>query len=378
MSNISDKKIMFFVTEDWYFCSHRIELAKALIHSGYEVYLVTRVNKHEEQIKGAGINLIPINIERSKLNVFSDLKLILSLFKIYRNEKPDIVHHVAVKPVIYGSIAAFFSGNRKVVNALGGLGFIFSSSNLKAIVLRFFVKIAFRFLLGRKESRLIVQNKDDFQLFSTQFGIKLKQISIIRGAGVDNKLYQPLPEPKGKVVVTLLARMLVDKGVYEFVQAAKISKFNGLNVDFYLVGDPDPLNPASIHHEVLLKWNEEGFVYWTGFESNISSVWASSHISVLPSYREGLPKSLLESAACGRAIVTTDVPGCREVVTDGINGLLVPAKDAKSLAEAIEKLAKDSAMRKKMGINGRRLIDEELSADKVHEQTICLYKEILN
>jgi glycosyltransferase involved in cell wall biosynthesis len=371
------KSILFFITEDWYFCSHRMELAKAAISEGYTVYLVTRVNKHADIIRKAGVNLIPINIERSKLNVISDLKLIQNLFSLYRNIKPDIVHHVAVKPVLYGSMAALLTRNKNVVNALGGLGFVFSSNNLKANILRPFIKNAFRFLLGRKGSRLIVQNKDDQSLFLKKFGINKSQITMIRGAGVDNQYYQVLPEPKGKVVVSLLARMLVDKGVKEFVAAAKICKEKGLDITFNLIGDPDPLNPASLSEDILNVWNNEGYVNWKGFESDISSVWAKSHISVLPSYREGLPKSLLESAACGRSIITTDVPGCREVVTDGVNGLLVPAKDPVALAKAIEKLALDSELRKQMALNGRRLIDEELSAAIVHKQTLNLYKEIL-
>jgi glycosyltransferase involved in cell wall biosynthesis len=371
------KKIMFFVSEDWYFCSHRIELAKAAIKFGYKVSLITRINKHREIIEAAGINIIPINIDRSKLNIFNDLKLVFKLIEIYRCCKPDIIHHVAVKPVLYGSVAAILAGHKNVVNALGGLGFVFSSNNLKAKILRPFIRNAFKFLLGGKNSRLIIQNKDDLQFFSEQFGIEKSNITMIRGAGVDNTLYQVLPEPEGKIVVTLLARMLVDKGVHEFVGAAKICKDKGLDIDFHLVGDPDPLNPASISEDLLNAWNDEGVVSWKGFESDISSVWTKSHISVLPSYREGLPKSLLESAACGRAIVTTDVPGCREAVSNGVNGFLVPAKDAVSLAIAIEKLALNSELRKQMGLNGRRLIDEELSAEIVHKQTLNLYKEIL-
>jgi glycosyltransferase involved in cell wall biosynthesis len=372
------KKILFFVSEDWYFCSHRLELAKFAIKNGFEVTLITRVTNDVVKIRDAGIHVIPVKIERSKLNFFSDLKLLIVLIQIYRKLKPDIVHHVAVKPVLYGSIAALFAKRKNIVNALGGLGFVFSSNNLKAKLLRPIIKNAFRLLLGKKGSRLIVQNKDDYSLFLNKFGIDECKIFLIKGAGVDNRFYKVLPEPSGKIVVTLLARMLIDKGVVEFVEAAKICKDKGSNIEFHLVGDPDPLNPASLSTDVLNSWNDEGYIIWKGFESDISSVWANSHISVLPSYREGLPKSLLESAACGRAIVTTDVPGCREVVIDGVNGLLVPAKDSQALAEAIEKLALDENMRKIMAVNGRRLIDDELSSDRVHEQTLSLYKEILN
>lgn len=369
--------LLFFVTEDWYFVSHRIELAKEAIKQGYEVSLITRINNHKEIIEAVGINIIPIDIDRSELNIFNDLKLIFNLIKIYRDIRPDIIHHVAVKPVIYGSFAAVLIRHKNVVNALGGLGFVFSSNNLKAKILRPFIRNAFKFLLGRKCSKLIVQNKDDLQFFSEKFSLKYSNIIMIKGAGVDNTFFRVLPEPEGKIVVTLLARMLVDKGVYEFVSAAKICKEKGLDITFNLIGDPDPLNPASISENVLNAWTNDGYVNWKGFENDISSVWAKSHISVLPSYREGLPKSLLESAACGRAIVTTDVPGCREVVTNGINGLLVPAKDPLALAESIETLALDSELRKRMALNGRRLIDKELSSYKIHKQTLRLYKDML-
>jgi glycosyltransferase involved in cell wall biosynthesis len=369
--------ILFFVTEDWYFCSHRINLAKAAIKSGYKVSIITRVTNHGDIIREAGIELIPVNIERSKLNIFSDLKLLFKLISIFRSKKPDVINNVAVKPVLYGSIAALFYSKAQVVNSLGGLGFVFSSSNLKAKVLRPFIKNAFKYLLGRKGNQLIVQNKDDYALFSDKFAISSNQISLIRGAGVDNKTLQELPEPEFPIRVTLLARMLVDKGVNEFVLAAEILRSRGFQGKLLLVGDPDPLNPASIKEEQLRKWDDSEVIEWKGFSSDIKSVWKNSHISVLPSYREGLPKSLLESAACGRAIITTDVPGCREVVTDGVNGILVPLKDPVALADAIEKLSKDQGLRVRMGKAGRKLIDEELSADKIHEQILKLYKDLL-
>lgn len=372
------KKIMFFVSEDWYFCSHRIDLAKAAIKEGYHVSLVTRIDQHSEQIQQAGIELLPINIDRSKLNIISDIKLIINLIRIYRKHKPDIVHHVAVKPVIYGSIAAVFSQNKNVINALGGLGFVFSSKNIKAKLLKPVIQVAFKFLLSRKCNKLIVQNNDDYKMFNENFSINSQNIYLIKGAGVDNNFYKVLPEPKGTIKATLLARMLVDKGVNEFVEAAKILKAKGSKIEFELIGDPDPLNPASVAPATINNWVRKGYVQWKGFESNINKVWANSHISVLPSYREGMPKSLLESAACGRAIITTNVPGCREIVTDGVNGLLVPVKDPVALASAIEKLANDKILRDKFVKAGRRKIDEELSSDKIHEQTLNLYREILS
>lgn len=372
------KSILFFVSEDWYFCSHRIELAKAAIKNGYSVSIITRVNNHREEIIREGIKLIDMNIERGNLNVFSDIKVLFRLIKIVRKEKPNLIHNVAMKPVIYGSIASFFVKNIKIVNALGGLGFIFSSKSLKAMVLKPIIKRVFKLILNRKDSFLIVQNKDDLNFFIEGSYLGFNHISLIRGAGVDSSLYKIQPEPDGKIVATLLARMLIDKGVHEFIEAANILKERSRDIKLVLVGDPDPINPASIKIEFLRALNQTGVVEWKGFEKDISGVWKKSHISVLPSYREGLPKSLLESFACGRPIITTNVPGCREIVTDGVNGLLVPVKDSLALANAIEKLALDSSLRLKFGLEGRKLIDQELSSDKIHQTTLELYRKILS
>jgi len=373
----SSQHLCFLVSEDWYFCSHRLELAKKAIKDGFEVSLITRVDNHGDIIREAGINLIPLDFNRTKLNLISDVKVLIKICRAYRVIKPDIVHHVALKPVIYGSIAALMSSRKHIINALGGLGYVFSSSRLKARILRPVVKLLFSLILRRTESCLIVQNRDDFELFANTFKISPSQIKLVRGSGVDSNFYQKLPEPVGKFTVTLLARMLVDKGVYEFVQAARICKDNGLDIEFLLVGDPDPMNPASISTNILEKWNSEGDIKWSGFQNDISRIWADSHLSVLPSFREGLPKSLLESAACGRAIVTSDVPGCREIVIDGYNGLLVPPKNPDALAAAIQQLYHNDTLRKEMGGNGRRLIEQELSSDIVQNQLIGLYRRLL-
>lgn len=372
------KKILFFVSEDWYFCSHRLDLAKDAIQNGFEVSLVTRVTNDADRIRNAGINLIPININRSQINVFSDIKILIELFKVIKEIEPDLMHNVAVKPVILGSFISVFFKKMHVINALGGLGFVFSSDNIKAKLLKPIVQFLFKLLLGMKSSHLIVQNKDDYQFFKDNILIAESNLSLLKGAGIDNKYYQPLPEPAGIFKATLLARMLVDKGVLEFVDAAKILKNKGVACELVLVGDPDPSNPASIDIAQLRKWDESKLITWKGFEPDIRSIWASSHLSVLPSYREGLPKSLLESAACGRAIVTTNVPGCREIVIDGVNGLLVTPKSGSELAVAIETLVKDETLRKSMAIAGRKLIDNELSSEIIHKKTIDLYKTIIS
>jgi glycosyltransferase involved in cell wall biosynthesis len=370
-------KLLYFVTEDWVFCSHRLPLAVAAQQAGYEVIVVTRVNRHAEQIRSHGLTLIPIELSRRSRNPLKELGVIWTLLRIYREQQPDIVHHVAIKPVLYGTMAARLAGVPAVVNALTGLGFLFVSKQLQARVLRSLVEAAFRVLLNRAHSRVIFQNPDDMGLLIGRGVLAQDQAVLIRGSGVDTHLFADSPEPHGDLLVILASRMLWDKGVGEFVEAARLLKSQGIVARFVLVGDGDAENPASISPVQLARWDEEGVIEWWGQHEDMPQVLAQAHVVCLPSYREGLPKVLIEAAACGRAIVTTDVPGCREIVHEGKNGLLVPAKDAHSLAVALRRLLNDPEMRKNMGKCGRAMVEAELSIDHVIGQTLTLYKELL-
>ncbi|MEW6117621.1 MAG: glycosyltransferase family 4 protein [Nitrospirota bacterium] len=370
-------KILFLVTEDWYFCSHRLPIARAARDSGYSVVVATRVQGHGEQIEKEGFKLVPISLQRSSKNPLREILSILEITKIYRSERPDIVHHVAMKPVLYGSIAALFGGIGAVVNALAGMGYIFTSHDRKAKFLKPVVKLGFRFLLGRPNSRVIIQNPDDRLMMIGAVGIPHEKVMLIKGSGVDTSRFAPTPEPEGTIVVALVSRMLWDKGIKEFVEAAQMIKGKGVEAKCILVGSPDPENPASIPESQLLEWTKSGAVSWIGHQNDIPAVWAQAHIAVLPSYREGLPKALLEAAACGRPIVTTDTTGCREVVKHGENGLLVPIKDAKALAEALQNMIVNAAMRKRMGAMGRRMVEAEFSEERVVNETLAVYKELL-
>lgn len=306
-----------------------------------------------------------------------ELRAFMHIFRLYRQVRPDIVHHVALKPVVYGSIAAWLARVPHVVNAMTGLGFVFSSNHWKARCLRPGIKRMFTAFLNRANSRLIVQNSDDADLFRHQIGIDPSRIALIRGSGVDTSHYPFLPAPRGPMTFTLVGRMLRDKGVYEFVAASRILRSKGIHCRCILVGDVDQENPASIDASQLKQWEADGFVEWWGRRDDIASVWAKSHVAVLPSYREGLPKSLLEAASCGRPLIACDVPGCREVVHQGVNGLLVQSQSAEALAAAMEALAADVELRERMGRASRKIVESDLSEDIVIRQTLALYDDLL-
>lgn len=372
-------KLLFFVTEDWYFCSHRLILAREARRKGFDVLVVTRVTNHGKQIEDEGFKLIPISMVRSGKNPLKELATLWELISIYKSERPDIVHHVAMKPVLYGSFVARITGVPHAVNALAGMGYIFISNHWTAAILRKFVSIAFRMLLNRPSSRVILQNPDDQSLMVKSGILSPESIALIRGSGVDTQAFLPAPEPQTITTVVLASRMLWDKGVGEFVEAARLLRNKGVNARFVLVGDTDPANPAAVPLAQLEAWNSSGSsgaVEWWGRREDMPKVFSDSHIVCLPSYREGLPKVLIEAAACGRPIVATDVPGCREIVLHGKNGLLVPMRNSVALADALERLIEDPSLRHKMGINGRELAVSEFSVEKVISQTLALYQEL--
>lgn len=371
-------KLLFFVTEDWYFCSHRMPLAQAMKKQGSEIIVVTRIRNHRPQIESEGFKVIPIEIMRSGKNPFQDLKVIKSLIHIFRSEHPDIVHLVAMKPVLYGSLAAWIAGIPFVVTALAGMGHVFTSEQWQARLLQPFIRISFRLLLNRKNTRIILQNPDDQKMFVESGILDPSRIRLIRGSGVDINIFAPTPESDGILTVILASRMLRDKGIVEFYDAAKLLQKRKVKAKFVLVGDPDPMNPTSISKQTLEASQREGVLEWWGHRDDMPEVFARSHIVCLPTfYGEGVPKVLIEAAACGRSIVTTDMPGCREIVRDGENGILVPVKDPLALADAIQQLVEDPDLRKRMGLFGREIAVNEFSIEKVVQKTLAVYRELM-
>jgi glycosyltransferase involved in cell wall biosynthesis len=370
-------KLLFLITEDWYFWSHRLPLARAAREAGFDVVIATRVQEYGDCIRREGFRLIPIGLRRGSMNPIEEIRALLELIRIYRKERPQIVHHVAMKPVLYGSIAARLTNINCMINAIAGMGYVFISSEKLAVILRILIKPLLRITLNASGCRLILQNSDDYELFAGKGLIRKDRIVMIRGSGVDTERFIYRPEREGTPVIMLVSRMLWDKGIGEFVDAAKELLAKGIQAKFVLVGNVDPDNPTSIPIPVLEKWHESGLVEWWGHQKDMPGVFAQAHVVVLPSYREGLPKVLLEAAACGRAIVATDVPGCREIVRNGENGVLVPAYDAHALAASVERLIVDGVLRKRLGDRGRQIVLNDFSEKKVVEETMVLYKQCL-
>lgn len=370
---MSRPRLLFLVTEDWYFVSHRLPLAVVAREAGFDVAVATRVREHGQAIEDAGIELVPFELSRRGGNPLAEIS---RLTRLYRRQRPALVHHVALKPVLYGSLAARLAGIPQVVNAVAGLGWLFTSGGLAARGLRPVVRGLLARLLDAPGRRTIVQNPDDLALLA-RAGVSQDRLRLIRGAGVDTAVFAPTPTPPEPVTVVLAARMLWDKGVGEFVEAARLLSRGGIHARFALVGGPDPANPASVPEATLRSWHGQHGVEWWGHRTDMPEVFAAAHIACLPSYREGLPKTLLEAAACGRPIVAADVPGCREIVRHGDNGLLVPARDAPALADALAKLISDADLCRRMGERGRALAVGGFSQERVIAETLAVYRELM-
>lgn len=370
-------KIIYLINEDYYFLSHRLAIAKAALKSGYEVIVLTNVNKHGDKIIEEGFRLIPISIKRGGINPLRELKTIIDIFKVYRSEKPDLVHQVALKQVLYGGVAAFFCKDIKIVNLVAGLGSLFVSSHFKDRLIKSIVKSVLKLLLKRPGVFTVVQNPDDKAMLTDSLQIAEESLFLIRGSGVNVERFYFSEEIAPPVVVALVSRMLWDKGIAEFIDAVKQLKAKQIEFSAVLVGDSDNESSKTVTRAELQKWHDDGLIRWMGYQEDIAQVWRSAHVAVLPSYREGLPKALLEAGACGRAIVTTDTPGCREVVQDGVNGFLVPVRDANALALALEKLINNSELRKAMGRKSRDIVTAEFSDEKVVAQTFDVYQKLL-
>jgi glycosyltransferase involved in cell wall biosynthesis len=366
-------KLLFIVTEDWYFVSHRLELAIAASEAGYEVAVATRVSMHADIIQKAGIRLIPFELSRRAGNPMLEF---WALIKLYRREKPDIVHHVALKLVFYGALAVRFTDISAQVNAVTGLGWLYMSNNPIVRLGRPLITWFLARLLNSPNSIVIVQNPDDEELLA-KAGVLQSQIRMVQGAGVDTNKFLPTSKLEGPVCVVLAARLLWDKGVGEFVDAARVLKQKVSNVRFVLVGNPDIDNPASILEETIRAWENENIVEWWGYQKEMIPIFHSTHIACLPSYREGLPKVLIEAASCGLPIVSTDVPGCREIVRDDYNGILVPQGDSLSLSNALLRLIEDPDLRTKMGKRSRELVLDKFSSMHVITKTLNIYNEFV-
>jgi glycosyltransferase involved in cell wall biosynthesis len=365
------RKLLYFVTEDWYFVSHRLALAVAAQKAGFDVSVLTRVRRHGEVIASAGLRLIPFENSRGGVNPFVELSMLFRLLRIWLKERPDVAHLVAIKPVIYGSLVARIAGTPRVVNAIAGLGWLAQPGTGLTRCLKAMVRRTFRVLLRTRV--VLVQNPDDARAL-LQLGIPEAAIRRIAGAGVDLRAFRAKPEPNGVPVIVFSGRLLREKGVAEFVTAARLLRERGVSARFVVAGESDLGNSSAVPAAQLAAWAKEGCVEFRGWVADMAGLLASSHVMCLPSYYgEGIPKSLIEAAAAGRPIVTSDMPGCREAVAHGENGLLVPPRNAVALADALNELIDDPELRRRMGARGRARAESEFGLDSIIRQTLALY-----
>jgi len=365
-------KILYVVTEDWYFCSHRLPTARAARDLGYEIVVATHVGTHADAIRREGFRVAPLPPMRGT-GILGHLKTLWSLVTLYRRENPDIIHHIALVPTFFGSVAVLLAGSGHSIATMTGLGLVFTSDRPKVRLLRAVVKPFLRLVLSLQRHDMIFQNRDDRALFIRDKIVPESRTHLIPGSGVDTETFRPTPEPDGIVTAAFVGRMLRPKGVLDIVEAARLLRQRGSKVRIVLVGTPDRTNPESLSESDLEGWQTEGLLEWWGFRDDIADIWRQAHIALLPSYREGFPKSLLEAAACGRAMIASDVPGCREIVRPGSTGLLVPLQNGAALAEAIETLAQAPAMRRSMGAAARLLVETEFSNARIAAQMQDLY-----
>lgn len=375
-TTLHGRTILYLVTEDWYFWSHRLNVARAARGAGARVIVATSRGKFAGRIASEGFEFAHVPFDRSSLNPLRDLKTLATIWQTYRKYRPDLVHHVAAKPIFYGSIAARLTGVPAILNAIAGMGFLFMDQSPSTRLARRFFETGLRSGLRQRAMHVIVQNSDDYKMLR-KLGIPEDHITVVPGSGIDLDAYPLASEPPSPPVVAVCAaRMLWSKGILELVEAARILAERCAPIRIRILGSTDA-NPSRIPGGVLRAWQEEGIVELAGHSDDVAGEYARAHIAVLPSYREGLPKALLEAASCGRPLIATDVPGCREICRDGQTGMLVPPRDAVSLANALELLARDPELRRRLGRRAREVVKHEYASSVVENITLDTYSKLL-
>lgn len=370
-------RLLFLVTEDFSFWDRRRPLARKARDAGAEVWVMTSPGPYAESLKQEGFRVIPWRVSRASLNPIRELHAFFQVLRAYRSVQPDLVHHFALKPIVYGGLAARMSNKVSCVNSIVGLGHAFNTHSLKTRIVRRLLLRLLRVALNRDASTSVFHNQDNLDDLVQAEAVRAEKCVVIRGSGVDTAQFFPQPEPIGVPVVILAGRMLWEKGVREFVEAARNLRGRGVAARFALVGEPDPGHATSIPVVQLRQWADAGVLEWWGRRNDMPAVFAVASLVCLPSYGEGVPKALIEAAACGRAIVASDVLGCREVVRDGENGLLVPGHDSTALACAILTLLNDPGLRARMGALGREVAVREFSEELVLAQLFAVYRDLL-
>ena len=360
--------------------SHRLSLAKAAKRKGFEVIVLTSLGNHKEAILENGFIFEDIAINRSSINPFSQLVYFFKVVKVYASYKPNLVHHIALKPILLGTLAAYFFKNIKVINTFPGMGILFTKNSMKFVLIRLLIIRILRFLLNSNSVLSTVQNKSDYNYLLNNIKVQLNNLSLILGSGVDIKTFYYQEETLEIPRVTMVSRLLWDKGVEVLIESSRLLKAKKVSCNITLVGWSDSGNKYSaIPNNIIKEWVDEGLIDFWGKSDDVPKVWRESHICVFPtSYPEGLPKTLLEAAASGRPIITTDIPGCLEIVQDQVNGIIIPQDDPEMLTRSIEILLKDPLLRKNMGLKGREKVIANFSDEVIIQQTMNLYSQLLN
>ena len=370
-------KLLYFVSEDEYFLTHKLPHALIALKNGFEVMIVCKFSKFKKKILSYGFKVQNLKLDRKNLNPFKEINNLIILKKIIGNFEPDIIVNVSLKPILYGSICSFFSKTiRLKINAIVGLGYLFINNNIKAIILRGILKKLLYFLLSDTRTFCVFQNNDDLKYFVKNKILKSSQNLVIKSSGVDTKYFKPSNKVKKKYDLIMHSRMLVDKGVLDLIMAIKYLKKKNIFLNVLLLGNPDEKNLATINKSELERWNKENLITWFPAQLNVKKFILQSRIAVLPSYREGFPKSLLEAASCGLPIITNDVEGCREICIDNFNGSLAKARDFLDLSEKIKNLTSKKELIKRMGSNSRKLVLKYYTQEKVSRQFLTLYKKV--
>lgn len=371
--------LLYVLTEDWSLFTHRIDLARRAQNEGYRVGVACSVQEHEVRIRQEGFDLYSLkHLKRGSLNPLQDMCAFLELCILYRKINPTLIHHVALKPVLYGTLAARFTKIPAVVNALGGLGYLFISPSFKARCIRFYLLKFLKFVFRHKKLILILQNTEDISVFRKI--IPSSRCVLVRGSGVNLKTFAPLSQKRAKtdiLKVLMCARLLWDKGVGEVMTAARILKKENIPLRIQIAGALDSANPSSIPEKLLEDWKKEDVVDFLGAREDISCLLRASDIAILPSYREGLPKALLEAASAGLPIIATNVPGCREIVREGVNGFLIPPRDPLALVAALKIMLHDPKRRESMGRESRQLVEAFFSEEKINGEILNVYRSLL-
>lgn len=373
------RKLLFVVNVDWFFLSHRLPIAQEAMRQGYQVHIAAGLTDGLGELQRHGLVVHPLVLDRRSAGIGSAWRTLVQLWQIFRAVRPDVVHLVTIKPVLLGGLVARLVGVQALVTAVSGLGFVFVAKGVKASVRRWLVSVLYRLALGHQNLKVIFQNPDDRASLSRLAYLPDRKVAMIRGSGVDLTQYSVMPIPPGRPVVVLAARLLADKGLFEYVQAARLLRQRGCNARFVLVGTVDTANPTSLTEAEVSAWVHEGVVEWWGHRSDMPQVLATAQVVVLPSYYgEGLPKVLIEAAACGRAVVTTDHPGCRDAIAPGITGLLVPVRNVAALADAMKILINDPVRCQVMGNAGRALAEKAFDVRQVVAAHLQIYQELMD